>query len=201
AYGAARTRVAGRGLCLLTIVLTVPTFGYTLINSNVFDFGRWQAVAWLVLFTVAPILAIVMLAGGAWPLLGRGPLLPTWARVVLLVVSVSAAVAATVLWVSPVGSGGWLPFVRSQFVGQLMGMWFAVVWFSCLWAMFRPIEEARVFVAGTVAVVAGALVGTIRSFGQLQHSGRGPFLAVMVVALAACSAALVAGIEPGAASA
>lgn len=193
AYGAARARIAGRGLCLLTIVLTVPTFGYTLINSNVFDFGRWQAIAWLVLFTVAPILAIVMLAWGGWPSVGSGGGLAAWARVVLLVVSVASAVAAVVLWVSPVGEGGWLPFIRSQFVGQLLGMWFAVIWFACLWAAFRPVEEARVFVTAAVAILGGALVGTLRTFGRLHHSGRVGYVLVLAVGLAVCAVVLTLG--------
>ena len=183
AIGAARARVASRGLGLMLIVFTVPTLGYTLINKDVFDFGRWQADLWLALFIVTPVLAIVQLVGGGWRSAGRGPLLPVWARAVLWALAVAAGAGATALWVSPTGSGPWLPYVLSQFGGQLVGVWFAVIWFNCLWAAMRPAEEARVFVFGATALLAGALIATVRTFGFLQHSQRAAYAGILVGAL------------------
>jgi hypothetical protein len=184
AYFSSRVPVAGRGLCLLGIVFAIPTLGYTLINRSVFDFGRWQALLWLVVFAALSLLFVLLPFVGAWRLAGAGQRLPSWARSVLLVVTVAGVVGAVALWIDPVGSAAWLPFLPPPLGGRFLGVWSMVVAFACLWAAIRPGPEADPFVFGAGAFVLGAVVGTLRTFGDLEHGRRLVFLGVLVAALA-----------------
>ena len=191
ALGSARAGVAGRGLALLTIVYAVPTFAYSLMHREVFDFGRVQAILWVAAFGLMGVLALVMLWTGAWSSAGRGPLLAGWARTILGLLGLAAAVAATILWARSEGPKPWVPIELSQFAGQLFGMWYAVIGFACLWAAIRSAEEARVFVFGATALFAGALVGAIRGFGGLEPTGRVLFLGILAAGFVLCLAILL----------
>jgi hypothetical protein len=195
AYGVAatRTRVAGFGLSLFSIVFAGPVFGYTLLHHDLFDFGRWQAVLWLASFTLIIVLSLVMLAGGVWRSTGRGPFLPAWARVVLGVMGLGAVAIATAMWFKSEGPKAWIPLDLSQFAGQLFGMWFCLTGFACLWSSIRPAEEARVLVVAATALLAGAVVGTIRAYSGFVHANRAVFLVGLLVALGLCVAILAAG--------
>ncbi|MDP9342400.1 MAG: hypothetical protein M3Q23_09975 [Actinomycetota bacterium] len=186
AYSRSRAAAAGRGLCLMGIVFAVPTLGYTLINKSVFDFGRWQAVLWLAVFIAASVVFVVLPFAGGWRLgaVGPGPGLPLWARAILLVLTVAGIVGAVSLWIDPVGSGAWLPFAPPPLGGRFLGVWSMVVAFACLWAAIRPAVEGEPFVFGAAALVLGAVVGTLRGFGDLERGPRWAFLGVLVVALA-----------------
>ncbi len=179
-----RVDVAGRGLCLLGIVFAIPTLGYTLINKAVFDFGRWQALLWLVVFAALSLLFVVLPFVGGWRLAGTGPGLPAWARAVLFLLVVAGAGGAIALWIDPVGSSAWLPFVPPPLGGRFLGVWSMAVAFACLWAAIRPAQEADPFVFTASALLLGAIVGTLRAFGDLEHGQRFPFLLVLVIALA-----------------
>ena len=183
AYFSRRVGVSGRGLCLLGIVFAIPTLGYTLINKSVFDFGRWQALLWLVVFIALSVLFVVLPFAGAWRLRGVGPGLPTWARAILLVLTVAGIVGAVSLWIDPIGSAAWLPFAPPPLGGRFLGVWSMVVAFACLWAAIRPAREAEPFVFGASALLLGGVIGTLRSFGDLEHGPRWAFLAVLVLAV------------------
>jgi hypothetical protein len=182
AFASGRAGVAGRGFALLSIVFAGPVFGYTLLHRDLFDFGRWQALVWLVGFGLIILLAILMLSTGAWSSAGRGPMAATWARAILALLGLAGVAVATAMWVKSEGPRPWAPLELSQFAGQLFGMWFAVIGFACLWSAIRPAEEARVFVVGVTALLAGAAVGAIRGFGGLVPADRGFFLGGLAAA-------------------
>ena len=50
---AVRSWSAQRGLCASVLGLAAPTLVVTAAHREVFDFGRWQAVAWIVLFAAS----------------------------------------------------------------------------------------------------------------------------------------------------
>jgi len=190
ALGSARAAVAGRGLGLLSIVFATPTWSYTVMHRDLFDFGRWQAVVWLVVFVLITLLAILMLWRGAWSSAGEGPPMATWARSLLFLLGLAGAVAATALFISSEGPRPWIPLELSQFAGQLFGMWFATIGFACLWSVIRPAVEARVFVFGAAALLAGAAVGAIRGFGGLVPADRALFLGGLAAAFVLCGLVL-----------
>jgi hypothetical protein len=191
ALAAARARVAGRGFALLSIVFAGPVFGYTLLHRDLFDFGRWQALVWVVAFGLIILLSILMLSTGAWSSAGRGPMPATWARAILALLGLAGVAVATAMWVKSEGPRPWVPLELSQFAGQLFGMWFAVIGFACLWSAIRPAEEARVFVAGVTALLAGAAVGAIRAYDGFVPADRALFLGGLAIAFVLCVLVLV----------
>jgi hypothetical protein len=48
-----RTRDEIRSLAVGVLGLAVPTFAFTIVHHDVFDFARWQAIGWWVLFATA----------------------------------------------------------------------------------------------------------------------------------------------------
>lgn len=59
-----------RSLVAASIALTAPTLISTLVHLDVFDFGRWQAVAWLVLLALAVLLVVLAIVLWADPAAG-----------------------------------------------------------------------------------------------------------------------------------
>ena len=89
-----------RSLVVGVLGLAVPTLVLTIVHNEVFDFSRWQALAWVGLFATAPVSAGAMLAlrrGKA----GGGPALSLWSRGVLAMLAVVLATVAVLVWLDP----------------------------------------------------------------------------------------------------
>ena len=102
-YALTRTWTEVKGLWIAVYGLAVPTFVATLVHNEVFDFSRWQALAWLAIFTGAPIAVTVVLVAKRHehpPAEGRRPM-ASWTRVVLAAMAVVLATLAVLLLLDP----------------------------------------------------------------------------------------------------
>ncbi len=100
AFGWALTRPEDsvRALTYSVFGLAAPTLVFTAVHRQVFEFGRWQAVFWVVLFTLAP--PVSLLAGllrGRRPPSDESPIPAAW-RAGWGVASVAALVGAVINW-------------------------------------------------------------------------------------------------------
>ena len=80
--------------------LAAPTLVATFRHRDVFDFGRWQAVAWVVLFvaSVTSFGALALTRGATDP---RAPSHAALARLVLEALAAADAAVAGVMWAWP----------------------------------------------------------------------------------------------------
>ena len=62
AWALTASRRQARPLVVGILGLAVPTLVLTIVYDEVFDFSRWQAVLWVVLFVSAPVSAAAILA-------------------------------------------------------------------------------------------------------------------------------------------
>jgi hypothetical protein len=191
--GIATARRSGRGLCLMAIVFTLPTLIITLVHRDVFDFGRWQAWLWTLLFAGAPAFFVLLLALGAWRSVETGPRPAPWAAAAMAAIAVASAVGTILLWADPVGSGGWLPFQPPPLGGRFVGVWLAVIAVAAGWTAIRPRDEGRTTAFAVAALLGGALVGALRTYGQLEPGQGVGYVLVIAVALAASLGVLAAG--------
>jgi hypothetical protein len=162
-----------RGLVAGTLALTLPIVAVTFAHLDVFDFGRWQAWAWLLLFIGSPLSfgAVLLIRRGE----GRpdGAVLPGWVRAVAGLLSVGFLATAVALWWSPSRMSRLFPFVMPPLGGGVLGCWCSFLAFLAGWAALRGRkQEARIPLLGLAAFVAGALVAAARTWQDLQPSGR-----------------------------
>lgn len=161
-----------RPLCFGVLALTIPTLIATLYHKEVFDFGRWQAIAWVVLFAAAPV------AFGTILFLRRGAAntdafpLRVWARVFVAVLAFAYIAQATLYWVKPTANND--VFVTPAMSGRFLGCWSA---FLAVIAAFVAVRNRwRESVAALLALTLwplGAAVGAIRTFDDLDSSRPG----------------------------
>ena len=157
-WAAFRERWTGqRGLCVAVLGLAGPTLVATARHRDVFDFDRWQAVAWVLLF-VASVTSFGTLASsvagqpaarrsGAPP--GRRPGLcsPSWPA--------STAGAAAVLWADPYWVSAHGPIAAGPLGLRFMGSWAAFLAIGAVYAAtHRRWEEARMNVLALAVVPA-----------------------------------------------
>jgi hypothetical protein len=181
-----------RSLVAASVALTAPTLVATFIHLEVFDFGRWQAWAWVGLFLAAPPFWAAMLVinrsaapRSAPPDVGRP------AAIALLVLAALLVVATVVVWTDPSVGGRALPFELSPLGGRFIAAWLAFLAVLAGWAALRPAEARLPFVA-LAAYPAGALVAGLRSLADLSPPGaRRAYLCVLGLAAAGFGAALV----------
>ena len=168
-----------RSLVAASVALTAPTLIATFIHLDVFDFGRWQAVAWLVLFIAAPPFwtAMLVVNRAAVP---RDETRVRWAgAAALLALAVLLVVAGIALWADPAAGVSVLPFEPSPLGGRFIGSWSAFLAVMATWAALRP-SEAKLPLVALVAYPAGALVAGLRSLPDLSPPGaRWTYLAVL----------------------
>jgi hypothetical protein len=146
-----------RALVAAAAVLSVSVCVITLGHLELFDFGRLQAWAWLVLF---PGFA---LATSALLLVGRrqdrdhgGGELARWTRALLGVVAAVLAAIGVGLWIDPAG----LPPLGGRFAGS----WTVMLGFLAGWAAIaNRRDEARLPALALIALPAGALVAAVRT--------------------------------------
>lgn len=90
-----------RALLVGALGLAVPTLVLTVVHDEAFDFGRWQALAWVALFVTAPLSASLLLVrlgsrDGGSP---AGPAVPGWCRAVVGVLGAALLAVAVLVWV------------------------------------------------------------------------------------------------------
>jgi hypothetical protein len=191
-WAAARANWAGmRGLCVAVLGLTLPTLAATSQHLEVFDFTRWQAIAWVVLFIASPILfgASLFLMRGT--VVTGGPRLPAWARAALTLLAAAYGVVAVLLWcwTDLVARNG--PFAVAGLGAGFAGAWAAFLAVTAGYAAWRDSwHEARLPLVVLVAWPAAAIVSAAARADELW-SGNGPLLYLGGLGLAAALAAAV----------
>jgi hypothetical protein len=191
-WAAAREDWAGmRGLCVAVFGLTLPTLAATSQHLDVFDFSRWQAVAWVVLFVASPILfgATLFLMRGT--VVADGPRLPAWSRGALGALATFYASVAVILWVWPDGVSRHGPFGVAGLGAGFAGAWGSFLAVSAGFAAWRGRwNEARLPVVVLVTWPAAAIVSATLRTDELA-SGNGPMLYLGGLGMATTVAAVV----------
>ena len=120
---------AARPLLAGAVVLSSSVFAITLAHLDLFDLGRLQAWAWLVLFAGFALTTAVLLrrSPGARP---DAPAVHAAARAALAVVAVALAGIAAVLWADPAAE----PFALAPLGGRFAGSWVALLATTAGWA-------------------------------------------------------------------
>jgi hypothetical protein len=160
------------------------------VHLDVFDLGRLQAWAWLVLFAGFSLVTIgLLVAGGPSAGPGDAPLEP-WARAVMAAVAAGCGGLALALWIDPGGLSGPSPFVLPPLGGRFAGSWIALLAVLAGWAAVRDrAEEAWLPALALVALPAGALLAAGRTSSDLDAGGAA--YAVVLVLLVACGLAVL----------
>jgi hypothetical protein len=183
-----------RGLCVGVLALTIPTLIATARHDEVFDFGRVQAVLWVVLFVASPC------AYGTVLFLQRGkvtttdaPRLPTWARAIAVLLGVGYLAFAIWCWVDPAGAAEHMPFALPALSGAFLGCWALFLATLALFVARRPTRrEARLpLLALTLWPFAGLLAG-LRSFDDLASGNRVGYLVALGILTTLAAVALSA---------
>ncbi|HEX8771160.1 MAG TPA: hypothetical protein VF711_10375 [Acidimicrobiales bacterium] len=183
---------ASRGVCFGVLAFTLPTVVATLRHRDLFDWGRWQAVAWIMLFLASPLAFssfLFLLRGritvGGTPLRG-------WARAVLGLLGAFYGMLAVVLLFAPGRLQEVCPFPLPGLSGRFLGSWCAFLAVLATFAAWRNrTQEAVVPVMALLMWPVAAVVAALRSFNELQPSfRRSMYLAVAVVLAALAAAAL-----------
>lgn len=168
-----------RSLLAAALGLTAPTLVATLIHLDVFDFGRWQAWAWLALFASAPPFWGGLLWVGPRPDRSRRRSYGM-GRALLAVVLFTWAV---VMWAAPEAASELLPYDLAGLGGRFFGAWLVFLGVMAAWSAFRP--DQLLPTLALAAYPAGALVAGLRSFSDLKPGGGRiaylVFLAVLAV--------------------
>jgi hypothetical protein len=167
-YGRRRRRT-GRIMLAGIMALSAPVFVVTLADLAIFDLGRWQAVAWVALFGLFPLVA----AGTLWwgrggDPVGRRPSAPRTA--LLLAYSAVAIAGAVLLWWRPQQAARWAPV--SEFGGRVLAGWLVLAATLAVLAVVEPVADslpARLVVA--LQPVAWWLAGLRAPASFADHTG------------------------------
>jgi hypothetical protein len=172
-----------RGLCVGVLALTLPTLVATVKHHAVFDFGRWQAVAWVGLFVSSPIAFGTLLWVNRGEQVDRGPRLPSSARVALAVLSTAYAALAAILWFSLEWASSHSPFAVGSMGGRFLSCWAAFLATLAAFAAWRGRwREARTPVLALIAWPLGGVLAAMLAVDDLQPAGRRlAYLGVLVV--------------------
>lgn len=164
-HAARRPWREGVGLAIGTLALTLPMLVSTFMHLDVFDFSRWQARGWVLLFLVSPIaFGSVLLWGGGF---GR-PASVRVRRPLIGLVAVLLTVGAIALWLDPTGLAV-IPYDLPPLGGRVLGCWLSFLAFLSWWSTFRaePVEVAIPLEAVSFFGI-GALVAAVRTAGDLS---------------------------------
>ena len=189
-YALTRTWTEVKGLWIAVYGLAVPTFVATLVHNEVFDFSRWQALAWLAIFTGAPIAVTVVLVakrhespsrrkvGGRWPL-GPAWSSPRWPSRWPRWPSSSCSTP-------PVGKlSEHSPFPLIGLTGAYLGAWCAFAALLAGWSAWcNDWRQARVPVLTLAALPIGALIAMARVPDAASFAYEGVLLAVTILGVA-----------------
>jgi len=182
-----------RGLVVAAAVLSSSVFAITLAHLDVFDFGRLQAWAWIVLFALfSAIMAMLAARRSHDQRPGAPP--PPAARALLAAVAALLAPLAAALWLDPGSLSGASPIDLPPLGGRFAGSWIAMLAVLAGWAALRNTrEEARYPALALVALPLGALAAA----PHLAAGSAAPYAAGLLL-LGAAGAAVLASLEPAA---
>jgi hypothetical protein len=144
-----------RALVAAAAVLSVSVLVISLVHIDIFDLGRLQSWAWLVLFGGFALATTALLVVGREPV-GGGTPLPRWTCALLGTVACALLAIGVGLWDDPAG--------MAPLGGRFAGSW--AVLLGCLagWAAIaNRREEARLPALALIALPAGALLGAVRT--------------------------------------
>jgi hypothetical protein len=171
-FGAAAFRAGWAGLrtlCVAVFALTLPTLASTARHRDVFDFGRWQAVAWVALFIASPLAFGSALSIVRRPVPALGPRLHPWSRIALAVSGAVYALVAVVVWAWPGAVASHGPMSSGGLGLRFIGAWAAFLAVLAVHAAARPgRHEARVPVLALVIWPLAALVAGLVHFDDLR---------------------------------
>ena len=157
-----------RPLCIAVFGLTLPTLASTVHHRDVFDFDRWQAVAWVVLFVSSAVLFALVLSTTRRTASDDGREVAPWGRGILALLAAIYAVVAVVLWARP-DMSSYGPVVASGLGVRFVGSWSAFLAILAGLAAIRPMwTEARVGVFALVLFPLSGLAAAIAHFGELR---------------------------------
>jgi hypothetical protein len=178
-----------RGLVAGTLALTIPIIVVTFAHLDVFDFGRWQAWAWVALFIASPVSFGALLYVRRGLHAAVGPALPDWVRAIAAALAVGFLALAIALWWSPARISNVFPFDLPGLGGRVLGCWSSFLAFLAGWAALRGrADEARIPLLALAAFTAGALVGAVRNLSDLQPPARRfGYLVALVILLGVTS--------------
>ena len=179
-----RSWTVQHGLCTSVLGLAAPTLVVTAMHVEVFDFGRWQAIAWVFLFgaSVTSFAMLVLVRGRPEPSADDGPDLPNAARAALAVLAVVYGAVAVVLWVAPSAVSQHGPIVAGPLGLRFVGAWAAFLAMTARHAGVHGSRAAsRLPIATLVAFPLAGLVATLGHIGELRAAPA----AVLLAALAA----------------
>ncbi|MDQ4131865.1 MAG: hypothetical protein M3179_01360 [Actinomycetota bacterium] len=202
-WGLTVPRRQARALLVGVLGLAVPTLVLTLVHDEVFDFGRWQAIAWLVLFVTAPISAsLLLLVGPKAP--ATSARVPQWCRLVLAVLAVLLGVLAVAIWADETRQElvAWSPVDLVRLTGTYLGAWCSFLAVLCAHgAATGRWDEVRVACVALLAAAVGAGLALLRSIGDIRHPAAALVACAVVAVLALGVYAAATGRKPRAAGA
>jgi hypothetical protein len=188
AFGAALTLPwrQVRPLMVAALGLAVPTLVLTVVHDEVFDFSRWQAIAWVALFATAPAAILGILATNpSGP--RQGLLVRRSMRLVLAGLTLMLAVSAGLIWLDATRDeiARYSPVDLVRLTGTYLGAWCSFLTLLCGWAAWRGRwDDARIALITLAAAGGGASIGLIRSFADIRHPVVALAVAVTITALA-----------------
>ena len=175
----ARTLVVG------VLGLAIPTLILTLIHNEVFDFSRWQALAWVGLFLAAPVSAAAMLLLiRAAPVPGRP--LPSWCRATLALLGIVFLALAIGIWFDGTRDAvaRHSPVELIRLTGAYLGAWCSFVAVLCgVAAATGRWTDGRVALVTLGVASAGAALAVLRTWEDLRHP-------LVALAVTTCTAGL-----------
>ncbi len=140
-----------RPLCIAVFGLSVPTLLATSQHLAVFDFGRWQAIAWVGLFLGSVAFFGLTLAITRSPIPSGGPVVRDAGRVALATVAAAYALLAVVLWVRPEAVAELGPIDAGPLGLRFVGSWAAFLALLAAGVVVRPRwAESRLALAALV---------------------------------------------------
>lgn len=165
---------ASRGICFGILVFTLSTLAATVRHRDLFDWGRWQALAWVALFVGSPLTFSSFLYLQRGGRAGGGEPLPGWTRAVLASLGAVYSLLALGLLFAPGRiQAEASPFRLPGLSGRFIGAWCA---FLAVLALFSAVRnrshEAAFPMLALVLWPVGGIVAGLRSFDDLQPSGR-----------------------------
>jgi hypothetical protein len=145
-----------RALIAAAVVLSVSVLVITLAHLEIFDFGRLQAWAWLVLFAGFAVATSALLYVGRRHHGGDDVRLARWTRALLGIVAAALAAIGIGLWIDPAG----LPPLGGRFAGS----WTVMLAFLAGWAAIaNRRDETRLPALALITLPAGALIAALRT--------------------------------------
>ncbi len=162
-----RMPAARTGLLVGILTLSIPIFVVTMRHLDAFDFVRWQAWAWVVLFAAFPVAALIglVLQFRQPTEVAAEPRLATWRRAVAGVITAGLLAVAAALWV---GGAGLLPVPAAAFGAELLGCWAFFVATLAGWVVLRPTMESRPQQLALPAFGAAGVLGLARTWPALD---------------------------------